>query len=351
MKTSYLQNTIYSSQTIKEALVRLDNLGEKSNLTLFVLNTQKQLIGSLTDGDIRRGLLNNQSINDAIESVMNTDFKYLEINNFTIKQIQDLKIKEIRLVPILNSSKEIVRIIDLSKKKSVLPIDVVIMAGGEGKRLLPLTANRPKPLLKVGEKPILEHNIDRLDSYGVNMFFISINYLGEQLIDYFGNGNSKGISINYIQEESPQGTIGAVSLINNFSHDSVLIMNSDLLTDIDYEDFYKTFIEKDSDLMVVTVPYRVSIPYGILETRDENITGLKEKPTYTYHANAGMYMVKKQFLDLIPKNGIYNATTFIETMIQKKAKVSYYSLLNYWLDIGIMADFKKAQNDIQHLKI
>lgn len=351
MKEDHLQNIIYSSQTIKDALIRLDSLGKKGNLTLFVLSSEDQLIATLTDGDIRRGLLNGKNIDDAIESVMHRDFKYLELNNFTLTEIQELKNKEIRLIPILSTSQKIVRIIDLSKKKSVLPIDAIIMAGGEGKRLLPLTENTPKPLLLVGSKPIIEHNIDRLDAYGVSTFFISINYLGNQLIDYLGNGTTKGITINYIKEEKALGTIGSVSLIKNFIHDYVLIMNSDLLTDIDYEDFFKSFIDKKADMMVATVPYRVSIPYGILETDEEDILGLKEKPTYTYYANAGIYLIKKNLLNLIPENAVYNATSLIETLVQKKAKVSYYPLLKYWLDIGIMADYLKAQDDIQHLKI
>ena len=347
----YSKNIIYNHQTVKEALEKLNALGSKDNLTLFVLNDKQQLLATLTDGDVRRGLLAGKNIENTVDAVMFEQFRYLQKNNFTLDDIKELKKKEIELIPILNGDKKIHRIIDLSEKKTILPIDAVIMAGGMGKRLKPLTDNIPKPLLMIGDKPIMEHTIDRLNSFGVENIFITINHFGDQIENYFGDGGNKGLNINYVREDEPLGTIGSVALIKEFSNDYVLVMNADLLTDIDFEDFFRTFIERKAEVIVATIPYRITVPYAILETDDEQILSLKEKPTYTYYSNAGIYLIKRERLNLIPKSKFYNATDLMEALINQKAKVAYYPILSYWQDIGRLEDYHKAQEDIKHLKL
>ena len=161
---------------------------------------------------------------------------------------------------------------------SYLPIDAVIMAGGRGQRLSPLTDITPKPLLLVNDKPIIDHNISRLSQYGIDDFWISVKYMGEQIEAYFGNGFERNININYVWEDEPLGTIGAVSKIQTFQHDYVLVSNSDLLTNIDYEHFFLDFLEKDADISIVTIPYQVNIPYAVLETINGEVKNFKEKP-------------------------------------------------------------------------
>ena len=163
------------------------------------------------------------------------------------------------------------------------------MAGGRGQRLQPLTNTVPKPLLKVGDKAIMEHNLDRLALFGIDDFWISVKYLGEQIENYFGSGNQKNVKIEYVWENEPLGTIGAVSQIQNFEHDYVLITNSDLLTNIDYEQFFLDFIKQKADLAVLTIPYQVNIPYAVLEMNNGTVKSFKEKPTYTYYSNGGIY--------------------------------------------------------------
>jgi NDP-sugar pyrophosphorylase family protein len=224
------------------------------------------------------------------------------------------------------------------------------MAGGRGIRLSPLTDSTPKPLLKIGNKPILEHIIDRIALFGIKDVFISINYLGNQIKDYFQNGESKNIDIKYIEEDSPLGTIGSVRNIEQFDHDFVMITNSDLLSNINYEDFFLDFIEKDADMSIVTIPYNVNIPYAVLETNNNKIINFKEKPTYTYYSNAGIYLLKKSILEKIPKNTFYNATDLMEELIKNTNKVYSYPLIGYWLDIGNPDDYAKAENDIKMIK-
>ena len=346
----YSKNIISTSATIKDALKQLNQFSSKDNLTLFVVNNEHTLVGTLTDGDIRRSFLDGYKIESPVEEVMHKQFKFLQRNNYTIDYINELRKKTIDLVPLLDSDFRIEKIINLNKLKSVLPLDAVIMAGGEGKRLLPLTQTIPKPLLFVGDKPIIEHNIDRLIAYGIDTINITIKYLGTKIIEAFGNGQNKNVSINYTQEEASLGTIGALSLVDKFKHNHILIMNSDLLTNIDYEDFYKTFINSNADMAVATIPYQVTLPYGVIESDNGIVNGIKEKPTYTYYSNAGIYLLKKELLDYIPKNSFYNATDLIQTLIDNKKIITSYPILSYWLDIGRHDDYIKAQEDIKHLK-
>jgi len=241
-------------------------------------------------------------------------------------------------------------VINLRLHRSYLPIDAVIMAGGKGQRLRPLTETTPKPLLKVGDTPIIERNIDRLGIYGIDDINISVNYLGEQLESYFGDGSHKGLNINYVWEDSPLGTIGAVSKIQEFQNDYILVMNSDLLTNIDFESFFMDFLEADADLSILSIPYTVDIPYAVLETDNQRIISLKEKPRYTYYSNGGIYLMKKEVLDRIPKGEFFNATDLIEELIEDNKFVKTYPLVDYWLDIGNHDDFKKAQSDVHRIK-
>jgi len=225
------------------------------------------------------------------------------------------------------------------------------MAGGRGERLRPLTDDIPKPLLKVGEKPIIEHNIDRLKCFGIDDIWISLGYLGSQINEYFKSGISKSIKIKYVWEEKVLGTAGALTLINDFNHDCILMMNSDLLTNIDFEDLYLFYLKHDADFVVSCIPYQVKVPYAVMETKDNIVTGFKEKPSYTHYSNAGIYMMKKEVIDLVPKNEFYNATDLMEKLIRLRKKIVAYPIIDYWLHIGNHEDFRKAQTDIISIKL
>ena len=230
-------------------------------------------------------------------------------------------------------------------------IDVVIMAGGKGTRLIPLTENTPKPLLKVGNKPIIEYNTDLLASYGIKQITITVNYLSEQIIAYFKDNNKYLIDFNYVKEDQPLGTIAALKLIKNFKTDYILVMNADLLTNANFNEMFNNFLSKKGDALMATIPYKVNIPHGVVETKAGFVTDLKEKPSYTYYSNAGIYIFKKEYLDLIPKNTFFNATDLIEVLLAKGKKIINYPILNYWLDIGKHEDFEKAQEDIKNINL
>ncbi len=350
----FKENIIFDTYTIREALACLDKIGVIGN-TLFIVNRESgQLISTLTDGDIRRGLLKNLDVNSLAVEASNRRFRSI-LNGKKwnhIDTIKDLKSFGVRLAPLVDENQKLLRIIDITAYKGYAPIDVFIMAGGKGVRLMPLTKNCPKPMLKIGDKPIIEHNIDRLISFGINNFTISINYLGHLIEDYFEDGSKKDVNINYVREKVPLGTIGSISLSQDFINDYILVMNSDLLTDINFLDFFETFRNTGADLSVATMPYYVDVPYAVLEIDDKNnVLGLKEKPKYTYYSNAGIYIMKKSVLKFIPFNKFYNATDLIEDIVKNQGIVNSFPILSYWLDVGKMPDYIKAQEDIKHLKL
>ena len=344
----FSKHLIFSGSLIRDALVQLDKLA--SDAILFVVDKENKLIGSLTDGDIRRGLIKGNTINDQIDTIIQSNPRFIRKGDSDIEKVIQFREKLFRIIPIIDNDDKVVNVINFREIKSYLPIDAVIMAGGKGQRLLPLTNFTPKPMLKVGEKPIIEHNLDRLALFGIDDFWISINYLGEQIETYLGNGSSKNVHISYVKEKKPLGTIGAISQIHNFKHEFVLITNSDLLTNLDYEHFFLEFLNQNADMAVVTIPYQVNIPYAVLETEEGKVLNFKEKPTYTYFSNGGIYLIRKSLFNNLPKDQFFNATDLIDVLIKQGKKVYSYPLMGYWLDIGNPSDFERAQHDITKIK-
>jgi len=344
----YRQHLILTGSLIKTALVQLENLSKDA--IMFVVDEQDHLLGSLTDGDVRRGLIKGITVNSAIDDIIQKNPRYLRKGDRDIKKVIEYRDENYRIIPIVDKTNKVVNVINFREIRSYLPIDAVIMAGGRGQRLSPLTDTTPKPLLPVGNKPIIEHNLSRLSLYGIDDFWITLNYLGNQIENYFGNGTNRNVQINYVWEDKPLGTIGAVSKIKNFEHDYILVTNSDLLTNLDYEHFFLEFLKQDADLAVVTIPYHVKIPYGVLETNNDHVINLKEKPTYTYYSNGGIYLMKKEVLNRIPEETRFDATDLMEALLKDNKKIFSYPLLGYWLDIGNPEDYEKAKNDINHIK-
>lgn len=343
------KHLIFENESVRAALAKLDKLA--SDAILFVVSQNKKLIGSLTDGDLRRGFIRNLNFDDSILAFIQKNPISINRKNYTLKELEDYRRKNYKIIPILDEEGVIIDLLNFRIQQTIIPTDVVLMAGGEGKRLMPLTEKTPKPLLKVGDKPIIEYNIDRLVHFGIKNIKLSINYLGEQLVDYFGDGRCKNAKISYVKENKPLGTIGSILLVDEFDHDDILVMNSDLLTNIDFADFYSTFKEADADMAVATTSYHVDVPYAVLEVDAKNLAiSLKEKPRYTYYSNAGIYLLKKEILEVIPKGKFFDITDLMSKLIEMKRNLITYPITGYWLDIGKPEDFKKAQEDIKHLK-
>jgi len=346
------KHIISPESSIKEALNKINELTflKDAPLLLLVVDKDYKLIGTLTDGDIRRGLMKSDNLMVPVSTIMNTNFHFIKRNKEAVSEFNKLKKMEIWSVPLLDDDFKILELINLKVQKSILPVDAVIMAGGKGQRLYPLTKDTPKPMLKVGEKPIIQINVERLLKYGINKVNISVNYLAEVIENYFESHFSTN-QISFVKELVPMGTLGSISLIEQFNNDYVLLMNSDLLTDIDFEDFFEELLRNKADMVIASIPHRMAVPYAVFETDGKEIKKLSEKPTYTYHANAGIYLFKKEFLKFVPKNSFFNATDLVQLMIDNKCKVIYYDIVGYWLDIGSPEDFEKAQQDVNHLEL
>lgn len=344
-----ISKIISEQDSILDALRKLDKITSESQ-TLFVIDKDDRMVGTLTDGDIRRYLVAGGNLPDECKKAMHTNFSFItEGNPNRVVLLRDLKTRDITLVPSLDENGRIVNIYDLTNYKSHLPIDAVLMAGGKGERLRPLTENTPKPLVKVGDKCIIDYNIDNLISYGVNHLNVTVNYLGEQLEDHFAESRN-GVQVRTFREPKFLGTIGSIKFVDTFYNDYILVMNSDLFTDIDFEDFFLHFREHDAEMSVAAVPYNVSIPLGILDLDGRNIKGLLEKPKYNYYANAGIYLIKKSALAEIPEDEFFNATDLIEKLIAEGKSVIRYPLKGTWIDIGQHADLAKARDLVKHMK-
>ena len=343
----YNKNFIPDCSDIIEAMRRLHDIPE--TLTLFVLDERNGLLGTLTDGDIRRGFIKGLSLTDKVTSFMTTNYHAIQ-NGFSVREFKMLRELGVRLLPILDKENKITKIYDLKTTKSLLPLECVIMAGGRGERLRPLTDNTPKPMLLLADKPIIEHNIDRLINFGIEKIYISIKYLGQQIVDHFGDGSSKGIDIEYIWEDEPLGTAGALSLVKDFKTEHILLMNSDLFTNVDFEDLYLKTILHNASIGVATVPYTTKVPYGIFQVKGNQIIELREKPVYTNHANAGIYIINTETLDQIPYKTFYNITDLIKVLIENNQLVIHNQIVGYWVDIGQHQEYQNALEIASHLE-
>lgn len=338
---------ISQTATIREALRYINDLSGDAQM-LFALNEQQQVVGALSDGDIRRGLIAGHELTEPVEQIMFCNFRFLREGNINIEQLREFRELKLPVVPVLDKDGRLCDVINLLKQKSILPIDAVIMAGGKGERLRPLTLTTPKPLLPVGNKAIIDHNVDRLIAYGVKNISVTVNYLAEQLEEHY-HESRQDVQVQCVREPKFLGTMGAVRLVKEYHNDVVLVMNSDLFTDIDFEDMYLHFIENNADMSIAAVPYTVSIPFGICDLDGRDVKGIVEKPTYNYYANAGIYMLRREMLGRIPADEFFNATDMIDVLVKNNNRVIRYPLKGTWIDIGSMSEYQKANDLVKHM--
>ncbi|MBO5444641.1 MAG: nucleotidyltransferase family protein [Muribaculaceae bacterium] len=342
MNVSLQRHVISADCSVREALVALNALSGDS-MTLFATDSDGKIVGSLSDGDVRRALIAGHTPDDRTEDIVFRNFTSLDKSadpKERYNTVAKARKRRLELLPVTENGR-IIGIVDLRKMKSAIPADAVLMAGGRGERLRPLTSKTPKPLLNVGGKPIIDYNVESLMKYGVENIFVTINYLKEQIIEHFSTPQYAG-KVTAVEEPCRLGTIGSVALIDSFRHDHVIVMNSDLLTNIDFEALWMHHNESGAVLTVATVPYTVSVPFAILRTDGDMVTGLEEKPTYNHFANAGIYMIDRSALSGIKKGEYLDAPDFVESLIARGMKVSHYAIEGTWIDIGSPDDFRYA---------
>lgn len=340
---------IFQEASLLDALKKISSIKE-GPLVLFAVDKEQRMIGTLTDGDIRRALVRGVGVECPVSEAVHLHFNFLRKNiNDDVVNLRHQRDLKMKLVPILDEENHIVEIINLEKYRTKLPVDAVLMAGGKGERLRPLTERTPKPLIKVGDKCIIDYNVDSLISYGLKHISVTINYLGEQIERHFCVERD-GVKINTVREPKYLGTIGSIKFVETFYNDTILVMNSDLFTNIDYEDFYMHFKQHDADMSVAAVPYVVKVPYGVFNLEGREIKGVTEKPTISYYANAGIYLIKKERLNLIPENEFFNATDFMDKLITNGFKVIRYPISGYWIDIGQHDELERAREIVKHIR-
>lgn len=342
--------TIKSNATLLDVLKKVDELSVNNTKLVFVEDDDGKILGSVSDGDCRRALINGKNLNSSVIDIMNKQFTYLRKGEYDISIIQRIRQQGFKYVPELNNDGSLNAVRDFTNGKSYIPVDAVLMAGGKGERLRPLTLETPKPLLKVADKPIIDYNIENLMHYGVENINVTVNYLGEQIEKHFAEPYD-GQKIKCVREGKFLGTIGSLDIIDEWHNDTILLMNSDLFTNIDFEAFYIHYKKHNADMSVAAVPYNVSIPYGIFDIANtREIKGVKEKPSYYYYANAGIYLIKRELLSLIPKDTFYNATDFMDKLIELGKKVIRFPIAGYWIDIGKPEDFKNVQEFARNIR-
>jgi dTDP-glucose pyrophosphorylase len=347
MKDNWEKVLVRPNSSIKEVLEVITN---QSFRIALVTGTDKVLLGTITDGDIRRGLLSNKSLDSEAHEIMNRN--PLTINPFVSKEeVSNIMLEnDILCLPVIQEG----RVINIETLNDIFKVKkyenaVFLMAGGFGKRLKPLTDSMQKTLLKVGNKPILEIILEKLAKAGFYRFFISTHYMPEQVRSHFGDGENWGVEIKYIHEEKPLGTGGALGLLPKEEiNEPLILMNGDLLTNLDFKSLLKFHIETNVMATLCINEHKQTIPFGVVESDNGLVTVINEKPTYSYNVNAGIYVLSHKIIKESQANHFMDMPTLINEII-KENKINIFPVHEYWLDIGRMGDYQKANKDVEGL--
>lgn len=340
----FRRHLISAGCDIREAMIAINAL-RGVPLTLFVTDRDGKVTGSVTDGDIRRSLIAGNAVSSSVVSAMNRNFIALRPSDDSERMLRLARRRGASLLPRLDEEGRAVGIVNLNVTHAILPLDAVLMAGGRGERLRPLTLTTPKPLLKIGDKAIIDYNIDELRANGITNIFVTVNYLKEQIIEHFSDGRAI-----CVEEPRRLGTMGSLSLVEGLKHDNLILMNSDLLTDLDFAELYHRHIDTGAALTMATTPYSVSVPFALTRTEGDMVTGLEEKPSFNYLANAGVYMMRRELLSRIRRGEYLDAPDFIASLIADGLKVSFFVITGTWIDIGSPQDYKYASDMMRRMK-
>lgn len=343
-------NNILVNETtsIKETLKIID---EGTFRIAIVVDSNKKLLGTINDGDIRRALLNGQDLENTIENVYYKTPTICNVNDSKETIIKKAILNKVYQIPIVDNNHKFIDIEDLATllENKTKKNKVVLMAGGLGTRLQPLTNDTPKPLLKVGPKPIIQTIVENFVDYGFTDIIISVNYKAEMIKEYFKDGKEFNANITYIEENKRMGTAGALSLIKTNIDEPFFVMNADLLTNVNFSHLLDFHIQGNSKATMCVREYDFQVPYGVIETNNEKITSIVEKPVHKFFVNAGIYLLSPSILKEIPKNEFFDMPTLFEKLISLNENVLSFPIHEYWLDIGKMDDFKRAQIEFNNL--
>ncbi|XVH58080.1 nucleotidyltransferase family protein [Providencia hangzhouensis] len=350
MYQDWKKASVNGNVTIREALEVIDAVALRIAL---IIDENEHLLGTVTDGDVRRGLLKEATLESSVTEVMNSAPITANAEQNKQELISMMESKGILALPIIDEG----RVVGLETLQSLMHVakhdnPVFIMAGGFGTRLRPLTDNCPKPLLKVGEKPILETIIRNFIKCGFHNFYISTHYMPEMIMDYLGDGSNFDIKIEYVYEDKPLGTGGALGLLpDNLVNKPLVMINGDILTNMDFGKLLDFHNKEQAAATMCVREYNYQIPYGVIESSGHEIKSIVEKPVQYFHVNAGIYVVSPDVISSVKRNEHIDMPALLEEKMNNSNKVLMYPIHEYWLDIGRMEDFERAQKDIMSLEI
>jgi dTDP-glucose pyrophosphorylase/predicted transcriptional regulator len=340
---------IHPSSAISVAIAQLDKAGTGA---LVLCTDDAKLYGLLTDGDIRRAVLRGISLADACESIASRSPMTGQPSISATQALQLMNQHDINHLPIVDTDGLVVDFLlrrDMFNDDQV-DLSAVVMAGGYGKRLLPLTEDVPKPMLPVGDKPLLERTIEQLRRAGIREVNLTTHYLPDSIVNHFGNGESFGVKLNYLEEDHPLGTAGGLKPMAKAAG-PFLVMNGDILTGVPFQEMLAYHRKNGAQITVGVRKYEVQVPFGVVECEDVRITKLKEKPTLTFFINAGIYLLEPAVCDYIPEGERFDMTDLIQKLLDSGRPVVSFPILEYWLDVGRHEDYRQAQDDVQNGKI
>ena len=342
-KVNWKAAVVSPETPIIEAIKILDTTA----LQIVLAVRDGRLAGTITDGDVRRCLLDDIPVSEPVSHIMCKSPTTGFINEDRETLLALMRLKSLRQIPIVDDNgllvglETMLHLIQSDEKEN----QVVLMAGGQGTRLRPLTEDCPKPLLKVGAKPILEVILETFLGAGFHNFHISVNYKAEMIESHFGDGSRWGANIRYIREDKPLGTAGALSLMQTRPTSPLIVMNGDLLTKVNFSHLLD-FHESSGSMATMCVrDYEHIVPFGVVEIDGHRLIGLREKPRHSYYVNAGIYVISPEALDLIPGNEFFDMPTLFERIMQDGGKAAVFPVREYWLDIGRMGDYERAQDE------
>jgi dTDP-glucose pyrophosphorylase/CBS domain-containing protein len=339
-------------RTIRDVIGAIERAGKGIAL---VVDDAGRLLGTITDGDVRRALLENLPVETPVaELLRRKPAPYLRpitapVGTERAKLLHIMHEQVVHQLPLVDADERVVELATLDDllPDQAAPLQAVIMAGGFGERLRPLTQDVPKPMLHVGDRPLLQRTIEQLREAGIRRVNVTTHYLPEKIAEHFGDGAAFGVELNYVSEDKPLGTAGALGLIEQ-TNEPFLVINGDILTRVDYRAMHAYHREHRADLTVAVRPFKMTVPYGVVESSGGNVTALREKPEVDFLVNAGIYLLEPSVYDFIVRAERCDMTDVIERLLQAGRTVSSFLIHEYWLDIGKHDDYLRAQEDVKN---
>ena len=348
MSKNWKESLIQSSATVEDVRRVIDR---SSMRIAIVVDERKRLLGIITESDLRKGILRHVSLDSCVTEIMNASPKTALLTEVTEKAEQFFKETRLMHLPVIDENGILIDVEYYDEHLKISKQDnwVIIMAGGLGSRLRPLTEDIPKALLKVGSKPILERIIENCIHYGFNKFFLSVHYKAKMIEEYFSNGSAWDIQIEYLKEKKQMGTAGALSLLPKIPSRPFFVINGDLLTDLNFQDLINFHSEHKAFATMCIREYEFIVPYGVVRTKDGKIEAIDEKPLHSFFVNAGIYLFEPEVLELVPQNTYLDMPELFKLVIDSGNDTVVFPIREYWMDIGKIDDYKRANGDVKNL--